>query len=41
MTTLSRLILGDTRSEEDYYLEIMGESSIHGDEENFIDLGSH
>jgi hypothetical protein len=39
MTTLSRLILGDEKCQDDFYLEILGESSIHGDEENFIDLG--
>ena len=37
MTSLSRLILGDENSQDDFYLEVLGESSIHG-EEKFIDF---
>ena len=39
MTELSKLILGGEESADDFHLEIVGESSIHGDEDNFIDLG--
>lgn len=39
ITTLSKIILGDEKSFDDFHLEILGESSIHGDEDNYIDFG--
>jgi hypothetical protein len=37
MSTLTNLILGE-RAFDDFYLEMVGESSIHGEEDNFIEL---
>jgi hypothetical protein len=39
MTTLSRLILGGVEHDGDVYLEF-DESSIHGDETNFMEMNS-
>lgn len=39
MDTLSRIILGED-SKEDFLIEFLGESSIHGEELNFVDLDS-
>jgi hypothetical protein len=39
MDTLSRIILGE-ESKNDFLIEFIGESSIHGEELNFVDLDS-
>jgi hypothetical protein len=39
LDTLSRIILGED-AKEDFLIEFLGESSIHGEELNFLDLDS-
>ena len=38
MTSLSKIILGEEALPEDFTFEILEESSILGDEQNFIDI---
>ena len=39
MDTLSRIILGEEGKEE-FLIEFLGESSIHGSELNFVEMDS-
>lgn len=36
MNTLTNIILGGEKAKDDFFLYFLGESSIHGDEDNYI-----
>jgi len=40
MTTLSKLILGEEKIKDDFYIEFLDESSIHGEDDIFVEMDS-